>query len=170
MNLRRIRFSEEVSKMLGRLKGRTGITPNILARIAFCMSVEEPGIPHPSEFPTDGDRVIDRPVLLGTYDGLYVALIRERCAQDGLAPDDDELAEHFRAHVHRGVHLLHKRVKKLGDMVHLVPPPVTDDEAAPADEAPADEQRPDLPRPSGDHARGPAGDGRDAAVLHDDVR
>lgn len=121
MNFRQMRFGHDASQKLSQLKGRTGITPNLLCRIGFCMSVEEPSIPDVAEFPRDGERVIDRPVLLGSYDQLFVAMIRERCKMDGLEVDDDELYEHFRAHVHRGVHLLYKRVKKLSDMIHLMP-------------------------------------------------
>ncbi len=100
MNFRRMRFTEDISKKLGLLKGRTGITPNILCRIGFCMSVETPSIPDPNEFAEYGDREIDRPVLLGTYDPLFVAMIKERCKRDGLNVEGDELYEHFRAHVH----------------------------------------------------------------------
>jgi len=123
MNFRRMRFTEDISHKLSLLKGRTGITPNILCRIGFCMSVEVPSIPDPTEFDEYGDREIDRPVLLGTYDELFVAMIKERCKQDGLAVDGDEVYEHFRAHVHRGVALLYKRVKDLPDMIHLMPDP-----------------------------------------------
>lgn len=123
MNFRRMRFTEDISKKLKFLKARTGITPNILCRIGFCMSVETPSIPDPNEFDEYGDREIDRPVLLGTYDPLFVAMIRERCKQDGLNVEDDELYEHFRAHVHRGVALVYKRVKDLPDLKHLMPDP-----------------------------------------------
>ena len=123
MNFRRMRFTEDISKKLGLLKGRTGITPNILCRIGFCMSVERPSIPDPNEFTERGDREIDRPVLLGTYDPLFVAMIKERCKRDGLNVEGDELYEHFRAHVHRGVALLYKRVKDIPDMKHLMPDP-----------------------------------------------
>ena len=123
MNFRRMRFTEDISKKLGLLKGRTGITPNILCRIGFCMSVETPSIPDPNEFDEYGDREIDRPVLLGTYDPLFVAMIKERCKRDGLNVEGDDLYEHFRAHVHRGVALLYKRVKDIPDMKHLMPDP-----------------------------------------------
>ncbi|WP_251965365.1 DNA sulfur modification protein DndE [Salinibacter ruber] len=123
MNFRRMRFTEDISKKLKFLKARTGITPNILCRIGFCMSVETPSIPDPNEFDEYGDREIDRPVLLGTYDPLFVAMIKERCKQDGLNVEDDELYEHFRAHVHRGVALVYKRVKDLPDLKHLMPDP-----------------------------------------------
>lgn len=128
MNLKRVRFSNEVSAKLSDLKGRTGLTPNILCRIAFCMSVEQPGRPDPSEFDSNSDREIDRHVLLGNWDPLFVTLIKERCKQDGLETSDPEfLTIQFRAHVHRGVYLLHKRVKKFGDLIHLMPHEMRDD-------------------------------------------
>lgn len=133
MNLKRIRFSEEVSAKLSDLKGRTGLTPNILCRIAFCMSAEQPGVPDPDEFPADSEREIDRHVLLGTWDPLFVALIKERLKQDGIETTDPELLTlHFRAHVHRGVYLLHKRVKNFGDLIHLMPRELREHEAVTA--------------------------------------
>ena len=60
-------------------------------------------------------------VLFGTNDPLFVAMIKERCKHDGLAAEGGELYEHFRAHIHRGVALVYKRVKKLPDMIHLMP-------------------------------------------------
>ena len=121
MTFRRMRFTEDISHKLSLLQARTGITPNILCRIGFCMSVDMPSIPDPSEFEEYGDREIDRPVLLGTYDELFVAMIKERCKEDGLPVEGEPLYEQFRAHVHRGVALMYKRVKKLPDMIHLVP-------------------------------------------------
>lgn len=35
MQLSEMHFSEEASKKLSQMKGRTGLTPNILARIGF---------------------------------------------------------------------------------------------------------------------------------------
>ena len=39
MKYYRLRFSEEASTRLGQLKGKTGLTPNILSRIGFMMSL-----------------------------------------------------------------------------------------------------------------------------------
>ena len=125
MKLSAIRFAHTASVHLKALKARIGITPNVLCRIGFCLSVEDPSPLSPSEFPADSDRIIDRHVLLGPYDGLLVAMMRQRLADDGAAsPHDDEaVGEHFRAHVHRGVHLLFKRVKTPADFARLLPDP-----------------------------------------------
>lgn len=135
MKLTRIRFSEDVSAKLSQLKStnRTGLTPNILCRIAFCMSVEQPSIPDPDEYPADANHEIERHVLLGPWDHLFVAMIKERCKRDGIGTDDEEvLGTYFRAHVHRGVYLLHKRVKNIGDLIHLMPRELRDDALASA--------------------------------------
>ena len=121
MKLNRLRVCEEVSKRLSILKGRTGLTPNILCRIGFCLSLNDPSIPHPDDYPPDSDREIDRHTLTGPWDRLFVALIKERCYQDGLPLSNDELAAQFRAHVNRGVLLLHKRIRSINDLALLMP-------------------------------------------------
>jgi DNA sulfur modification protein DndE len=96
------------------MKSRTEITPNLLCRIGFCMSLEEPGIPDPSKYPEDSQREINRYTLLGEYDAVFVSLLRQRLARDGLA--DASLDEQFRAHMNRGVVVLAGRLKELADL------------------------------------------------------
>lgn len=122
MKLSQIRFANRASVELKALKARLGITPNVLCRIGFCLSVEDPAPLVLDAFPADSDRIIDRHVLLGPYDALLVAMMRQRLAEDQQNPTDDEfVGEHFRAHVHRGVHLLFKRVKSPADLARLLP-------------------------------------------------
>lgn len=126
MKLSQIRFSNRASIELKALKARLGITPNVLCRIGFCLSVEDPARLDPEAFESDSERIIDRHVLLGPYDALLVAMMRQRLGPDDerLDPSDDELVgKHFRAHVHRGVHLLFKRVKSPADLAQLLPRP-----------------------------------------------
>lgn len=119
MNYNRLRFSEEASKNLSYLKARTGLTPNILARIGFCLSVNDPLPPDPEVYFSDSDREIDRHTLTGSWDPMFVAMIRERCAQDNIP--QDEVLDYFRAHMNRGVMLLYKRVRTLNDLALLLP-------------------------------------------------
>ncbi len=121
MKLNRLRVCEEVSNRLSILKGRTGLTPNILCRIGFCLSLNDPTIPNPDDYPPDSEREIDRHTLTGPWDRLFVALIKERCQQDSLSLDDAGLAAQFRAHINRGVLLLYKRVRSINDLVLLMP-------------------------------------------------
>ncbi len=79
MKLNSLRVCEEVSNRLSILKGRTGLTPNILCRIGFTLSLNDPSLPNPDDYPPDSERVIARHTLTGPWDNLFVALIKERC-------------------------------------------------------------------------------------------
>jgi DNA sulfur modification protein DndE len=118
MKLNKIRLSKEASNQLRFLAGRTGLTPNLLCWLGFCFSLGEPQIPDPEDYPEE-DREFNRYTLLGEYDALFVALLKQRCHADGLAPS--KLPDYFRAHLHRGVNLLQRRVRGLTDIVDLVP-------------------------------------------------
>ena len=120
MKLNRLRVCEEASGRLSILKARTGLTPNILCRIGFCMSLKDPTRPNPEEYLPTSDREIDRHTLTGPWDSLFVAMIRERCLQDGIT-DEEQIAEQFKAHIDRGVLLLYKRVRSLNDLAQLMP-------------------------------------------------
>ena len=85
--------------------------------MAFCLSLAEPSIPDPQRFPEE-DREFNRYTLLGEYDALFVALLRERCRGDGV--DLSRMADYFRAHMNRGIALLQGRVKSLADIAELV--------------------------------------------------
>ena len=121
MKLNRLRISEEVAHRLSILKARTGLTPNILCRIGFCLSLNDPTSPDPKDYPDDTEKEINRHTLTGQWDPLFVALIKERCHRDGQLLDDEKLADHFRAHVNRGVLLLYKRTRSLNDLAQLMP-------------------------------------------------
>lgn len=119
MNLNRLRVSEEVSNRLSILKARTGLTPNILCRIGFCLSLNDPSIPNLEDYLPLSEREIDRHVLTGAWDQLFVALIKERCYQDNL--HQEEIVGQFKAHVNRGVLLLYKQVKSIADLKYVFP-------------------------------------------------
>ena len=119
MPLNRIYVSEEVDQRLRYLKVRTGLTPNLLCRLGFCLSLAEPGIPD-SELYSDGQaREFNRYTLTGQWDLFFFSLLRERLAQDGMDLEAD-LESQFKAHLSRGVLLLCRRLKNLGDLVGLV--------------------------------------------------
>lgn len=118
MKLTRLRLTKDASNRLRFLAGKTGLTPNLLCRLGFCLSLSEPGVPNPSEY-LDEDREFNRYTLLGEYDPLFVALLKERCRSDGVGLEG--LPDYFRAHMNRGVILLQQRVKSLGDIAELIP-------------------------------------------------
>lgn len=120
MQLSEMTFSEEASRNLSQMKGRTGLTPNVLARIGFCLSLEDPSSPNPTDYEGSGYINIKRHVLTGNYDPLFLALLRERCYQDNVS--EDQLPLYFKAHMNRGVLLLNKRLKSLDGLLLTIPP------------------------------------------------
>ncbi len=120
MKLNRINVSEDSRNKLSILKGRTGLLPNVLCRLGLSLSLMETGIPKPDDYPTDGSE-FNRYTLMGEWDSLIVALLKERCSADGLELDNDSLVKQFRAHLNRGVALLYRRVKGLSDLAGLLP-------------------------------------------------
>jgi DNA sulfur modification protein DndE len=117
MRITKIRLTKDASNRLRFLAGKTGVSPNLLCRIGFCVSLSEPMPPNPRDFPEE-DREFNRYTLLGEYDTLFVSLLRQRLHQDGL--NTKEVAGHFRAHMNRGVVLLQQRVRTVADLAMLV--------------------------------------------------
>ena len=118
MRLTKLRLSKESSNRLRFLSGRTGLTPNLLCRIGFCLSLAEPSSLNPNEYPEE-DREFNRYTLLGEYDELFVALLKERCRHD--SADLSKLPDYFRAHMNRGILLLQAGVRGVGDLATLLP-------------------------------------------------
>ena len=119
MQFSEMHFSEEASRKLSQMKGRTGLTPNVLARMGFCLSLENPVRPDPSDYEGSGYINIKRHVLTGPYDDLFVVMLKERCFQEGLG--EEEWVNQFRAHTNRGVLLLDKRLKSLDNLLLTLP-------------------------------------------------
>ena len=121
LSVRRLRFCQESDNWLRVLKSRTGVTPNILCRLGFALSLDEPGLPKPDAYPEDSGREINRYTLLGEYDSTYVALLLQRMGDDGGADGagsgEHDIDAQFRAHMNRGVMLLAARVKSLPDLL-----------------------------------------------------
>src|SRR2546430_2558478 len=116
MRVNKIRLSKEASERLKHLKARTGLAPNILSRIGFCLSLSEPAIPDPSRY-AEEDREFNRYTLLGEWDDLFVALLKQRLAQDRIP--QARLEEQFRAHLNRGILSLYGMAKGLTDLARL---------------------------------------------------
>jgi len=119
MTLNRIYVGEEVDWRLRHLKARTGLTPNLLCRLGFCLSLAEPGIPDPQLYTDSQAREFNRYTLTGQWDLFFFSLLRERLAQDELNPEAD-LEAQFKAHLSRGVLLLYQRLKNLEDLADML--------------------------------------------------
>lgn len=140
MSFNRIYVGEAVDQRLRLLKSRTGLTPNLLCRIAFCLSLTELGVPELELYTSGAQREFNRYTLTGQWDMFFFALLRERMISDGL-DIEQELEQQFKAHISRGVSLLAQRVKTLSDVADLVARanPREDSRAIEAAEPDADE-------------------------------
>jgi DNA sulfur modification protein DndE len=118
LRLKRLTFSKEADNWLRVLKSRTGITPNLLCRIGFCVSLETQGALDSHKYPEDSEREINRYTLLGEYEGVLLALLRQRIARDGI--EATSLDDMFRVHMNRGVVILAGRLKGLDELHSLV--------------------------------------------------
>lgn len=116
MKLTRLRLSKDASNRLRFLAGKTGLTPNLLCRIGFCLSLGETSVPDPEAYP-DEDREFNRYTLLGEYDPLFIALLKERCREHEIPAE--RLPDYFRAHMNRGVLLLQHRTRSIADIALL---------------------------------------------------
>ena len=119
MAFNRIYIGADVDLRLRQLKGRTGLTPNLLCRLGFCLSLAELGIPDSHLYAEGQAREFNRYTLTGQWDIFFFALLRERLVQDGLDPETD-LEAYFKAHLSRGVLMLYQRLKNLEDLADLV--------------------------------------------------
>ena len=117
MQLNKIKLTTESSERLKQVKARTGLTPNILCRIGFCLSLRDKSIPKPEKYPEE-DREFNRYTLLGEWDDLYVALLKQWCEEN--SANEHELEAYFRSHVNRGVEYVGKSAKSIADLAKLV--------------------------------------------------
>lgn len=118
-NLNKIYIGEETDKKLRVLKGRTGLTPNLLIRLGLAFSLEEDGIPDKSLYGEEHVREFNRYTLTGQWDLYFMSLLKERLVEDGLDLDE-VLEDQFKAHLGRGVHLIYQRIKSLEDIGSMI--------------------------------------------------
>ncbi|MBN2845543.1 MAG: DNA sulfur modification protein DndE [Deltaproteobacteria bacterium] len=117
MKLNKIKIDSELTTKLRTLKSRTGLAPNILCRIGFCLSLNEPGIPDTQRYIEDGME-FNRYTLTGEWDSLFIALLKERCLQDKINVET-QLPDQFLAHLNRGISLIYTRVKSITGLQNL---------------------------------------------------
>lgn len=120
MHYSKLRISSDATSKLRFLRQRTGLTPNLLCRIALMMSLEDGpigNVPPPDE---DGSE-FNSYTLTGEHGAIYIALTRWVEEREGTEPllSDDELLVRLRGHIHRGVGTLSVRAKSAIDVLAL---------------------------------------------------
>ena len=102
-----IRLSQKAREQLIRLKRHTGLKQwNVLCRWAFCTSLAEPAPPPDTHHPADSSVEMSWRVFGGRDHAVYLALLKQRCMNEGLGTMPDVLAAQFRLHLHRGISYL----------------------------------------------------------------
>ena len=120
MHYSKLRISADATRKLRFLRQRTGLTPNLLCRIALMLSLEDGpvgNVPPPDEEGSEFNSY----TLTGEHGALYIALTRWVEEREGAEPNlpDDELLARFRGHIHRGVGTLSVRAKSAVDLLAL---------------------------------------------------
>lgn len=119
MNLNKIKIDNDITNKLRLLKSRTGLSPNILCRIGFCLSLNEPGVPDTALYDDDGME-FNRYTLTGQWDSFFIALLKERCINDGMEIGSC-LPAQFVGHLNRGISTMYSRIKSIGDLAQMLP-------------------------------------------------
>ena len=120
MVFNRIYVGEEVDQRLRLLKTRTGLTPNLLCRLGFCLSLTEPIVPDPELYAEGQAREFNRYTLTGQWDMFFFAMLKERqITQDG-SDSEADLEAHFKAHLSRGINMLYQRLESLEDLANII--------------------------------------------------
>ncbi len=121
MSIKHIRFSQVARDQLARLKRHTGIEHmNVIARWALCVSLSEEMPPHETKIPADSNLEMSWEVFGGKHGDTLLALVKQRCANDGLDPAlEDVVHTQFRLHVHRGIAYLagDRSIRSISDFV-----------------------------------------------------
>lgn len=122
MQYSKLKISADATSRLRSLRQRTGITPNLLCRMALMISLEEgslKGVPVPDEEGSEFNAY----TLTGEYGALFSALTR--WVEEGASPktplSNEQLLALLRGHIHRGVRTLSVRAKSPRDILRLVP-------------------------------------------------
>lgn len=117
---KRLRIGEHLDSKLRGLQQHTRMTPNLLCRIGFCLSMEDPLPVDPALYDDGNVREFNMTTLLGDHTSLYSALLRERLLAEGLDPEQDAEA-HLKAHIGRGVLQLSNHAKSTEAVLALIP-------------------------------------------------
>lgn len=112
-------MSYRSQNLLGTMKKRTGVTPNILGRFAICLSLKDPSVPNAEEFDDRGSE-IHPSVLFGDYEDVFRALMMQRLKKDKLPMDQKMLNKMLKAHFNRGTIALFARIRDLSDFNEMI--------------------------------------------------
>ena len=113
----RLRTSKKTAEQLKTLQSSTGLTPNLLARFAVCLSLRDA---QPiSQLVKDVSGIeFNRTTLTGQYDYVFKALITQHAERE--ISDNEFFPDLFNAHLERGVRLLANEYNYAGNYEKMI--------------------------------------------------
>lgn len=73
----RVRLSSNATNKMQYIKSKTGITPNVLSRMAIMLAINEGGSLKNSGVENSDGQVLDKSVLFGEHEAVYDVLINQ---------------------------------------------------------------------------------------------
>lgn len=113
----RLRTSRKTAETLKELQSATGLTPNILARYAVCMSLRH-DVDVPPLVKDITGLEINRSTLTGQYDFVFKALITQHAKRP--ITDEEYFPTLFNAHLERGVRFLKNEYSYHGNYEKMI--------------------------------------------------
>lgn len=119
MRFNKLSISTDASSRLRYVRQKTGLTPNLLCRIAIMLSLEEG--PVGQRAPDEKGQEFNAYTLTGEHHGMITAFLRfvEEDEAGAGALANEQLVDLLRAHIHRGVATLAVRAKSPADVARL---------------------------------------------------
>lgn len=119
MRFTKLKISADATSRLRSLRQRTGLTPNLLCRIAIMLSLEE-GAVGSGTVPDEAGQEFNAYTLTGDYHSMIAAMLRLVEEGDaGTKLSEEEQVSRLRAHINRGVATLAVRAKAPVDVARL---------------------------------------------------
>ena len=112
----RLKTSKNTGEILVKLQASTGLTWNILSRIAISLSLKDPSMPYLVEDRTGVD--IHRNALTGEHDYVYKAMIRQHAKRT--ISEEEYFPDLFNAHLERGILILENEYRHAGNYEKLL--------------------------------------------------
>lgn len=113
----RLKTSKGTAEKLKVLNASTGLTPNILARYAVCLSLRDPQ-PISKLVKDVGGLEFNRNTLTGEYDFIFKALTAQH--QNQSITDEEFFPDLFNAHLERGIRMLASEYNYAGNTEKMI--------------------------------------------------
>lgn len=118
MHYTKLKISSEATSKLRTLKQRTGLTPNLLCRMALMYSLEEGALDN-TPLPNEDGSEFNAYTLTGENTNIFISLVYLVENKPDHTLNNKELLDKIRSHIDRGVSSLFIRIKTSSDLISL---------------------------------------------------